>query len=88
MTEVFTKEQVARLWQYQFWPWGNPFDENRTLPAQMHPFTCPNRHDHPEIAGDNGILVPTVRGWICLCCDYTQDWAHDHMKDRGLVGKP
>jgi hypothetical protein len=66
--EIFTPEQVASLWAYQFGP-GNT----------MHPFTCGNRDDHPEIAGDKGILVPTTRGWICPICDYKQDWAHDFM---------
>lgn len=49
-----------------------------------HPFTCPNRHDgkHRIIQGDVGILVPTIRGWICQFCDYTQDWSHDFMKGR------
>ena len=68
---VFTPDEVVRLWRYQFGPWGNPFDPERTLPPQMHPFTCGNRHDHPEVAGDKGVLVPTVRGWICPFCDYT-----------------
>lgn len=44
----------------------------------MHPFTCGTeecRHD----------LVATTRGWICPYCDYTQDWAHDFMKDGSAV---
>jgi hypothetical protein len=28
------------------------------------------------VAGDRGVLVPTVRGWICPFCDYKQNWAH------------
>jgi hypothetical protein len=79
--QVFTPEQVRSLWMYQFGPWRDPWapekDPDRPLP--MHPFTCPNRGGHPEVAGDKGILVPTVRGWICPFCDYTQDWAHDFM---------
>lgn len=62
---VFTPEQVARLWQRQF---GD---------RPVHPYTCGNRDDHPVIAGDNGVLVPTTRGWICPICDYTQSWAHE-----------
>ena len=83
---VFTPEEVAKLWQYQFGPWRNPFEEiteeNKDLPLHMHPFTCGNRDDHPEIAGDHGILIPTTRGWICPICDYTQDWVHDFMTSR------
>lgn len=82
-TQVFTPEQVRSLWLYQFGPWRSPLDEpgedKRDLPVRMHPFTCPNRGNHPEMAGDQGILVPTVRGWICPFCTYTQDWAHDFM---------
>lgn len=80
--QIFSPEEVARLWLYQFGPWNNPLDPSEApyLPMPMHPFTCANRGDHPEIAGDKGILVPTTRGWICPICDYTQDWAHDFMK--------
>lgn len=79
--QVFTPRQVERLWLYQFGPWNNPLhpQEAPHLPMPMHPFTCGNRDDHPEIAGDKGVLVPTTRGWICPICDYTQDWAHDFM---------
>jgi hypothetical protein len=81
---VFAPEQVARLWLHQFGPWRHGLepitDDNRHLPVQMHPFTCGNRADHPVIAGDHDVLVPTTRGWICPICDYTQDWAHGFIK--------
>lgn len=77
---VFTPEEVARLWLYQFGPWNDLANTRPDLPAHMHPFTCADRGDHPLIAGDHGILVPTTRGWICPICDYTQTWAHDFMK--------
>lgn len=38
-----------------------------------HPFTCEEFH------GIHCKLVPTVRGWICPYCDYTQDWAYEFM---------
>ena len=44
----------------------------------MHPFTCGNDDCRCD-------LVATVRGWICLYCDYTQDWAHDFMKDGSAI---
>jgi hypothetical protein len=44
-----------------------------------HPFTCGKRDGHPTLHGDHGILIPTVNGWICQFCDYTQDWAHPFM---------
>lgn len=46
--------------------------------SQYHPFTCAffDPDDHPH---DNPALVPTVRGWICPFCCYTQDWAHSFM---------
>lgn len=71
----FTLKEVEKLWQYQFGPWGNPLNPDSKLPWRGHPYTCPNRSDHPVLAGDRGVLVPTVRGWICPFCDYTQDWA-------------
>ena len=73
---VFTSEQVVKLWQSQFGPWRDTFDRESDLPMRMHPYTCGNREDHPVIAGDRGVLVPTTRGWICPICDYTQKWAH------------
>lgn len=60
---VFTKQKVVELWNHQF-------------NSGFHPYTCENREDHPVLAGDKGVLVPTVRGWICPFCDYTQDWSH------------
>lgn len=62
----FTQEQVVAMSAWQF-------------EARFHPFTCGKRDDPPELHGDKGILIPTVRGWICQFCDYTQDWAHDFM---------
>jgi len=31
----------------------------------MHPYTC--------VCG-GGDLTPTMNGWVCKFCDYTQDW--------------
>lgn len=67
MTRDFTPEKVLELNEHQ---------KNE----RYHPYTCGNRdskeNPHPLMNGDNGVLVPTVRGWICPFCDYTQDWAH------------
>lgn len=66
----FTPDEVVALQRWQ-------------EDGQVHPFTCGNRGDgnHPTVGlRDHGVLVPTVRGWICPFCDYTQDWAHDFMK--------
>lgn len=62
----FTADEVLALDKYQ-------------RKGEMHPYTCPNRGDgdHRENAVDLGALVPTVRGWICPYCDYTQNWAHE-----------
>lgn len=51
-----------------------------------HNFTCPNRsrdnHDLVDhLDSDRGFLVPNQNGWVCISCDYTQDWAHDYMLD-------
>lgn len=65
-------ENVVKLWKRQF----GPFDKSETYgyTIRYHPYTCANRGDHPDLAGDKGILVPTVRGWICPFCDYTQEF--------------
>jgi hypothetical protein len=47
---------------------------------RLHPFTCPNHND--ENHRDKMNLIPTVRGWICPFCDYTQNWAHNFMKEK------
>ena len=40
-----------------------------------HPYTCPNRDiNHIENTSDRGALVPTLNGWICICCDYRQPY--------------
>jgi hypothetical protein len=52
--------------------------EMRQRDKFRHPFTCPNRGDgkHRENDIDLGALVPTIRGWICPFCEYTQDWTY------------
>lgn len=69
--EPFTPEQVEALHRHQFGPWESPIH-------RFHSYTCPNRGDgrHFNNGADVGALIPTVRGWICQCCDYTQGWAH------------
>lgn len=66
---MFTPDEVVNLARHQ-------------VDGRFHPFTCPNRdrESHRDVFGDLGALVPTVRGWICPFCEYTQDWAHDFMK--------
>lgn len=71
----FTPDQVEALWLWQ-------------LSHRFHPFTCPRRDDEQHggqlmFGVDTaGVLVPTVRGWICPFCDYTQDWAHRFMCEK------
>ena len=43
--------------------------------GRVHPFMCGSH------SGLGSVLVPTVRGWICQFCEYTQEWAHDFMLD-------
>lgn len=40
---------------------------------QVHPYTCTHAHS-PE---SSRVLEPTIDGWICLTCSYTQSWAFD-----------
>ena len=37
---------------------------------RMHGYTCVNQGDKNHASHTQ--LVPTVRGWICQYCDYTQ----------------
>lgn len=62
---IFTPDEVQSLTLWQ-------------STGEVHPFTCINRDDGNH--RDDGHLIPTVRGWICQYCGYTQDWAHDGMK--------
>ena len=49
-----------------------------------HPFTCPDRHHHPEV---DGTLYATVQSWRCRGCEYRQYWAHDFMADREWIAE-
>lgn len=40
--------------------------------GNFHPFTCGNNSNHEP-------LIATTDGWICLECNYTQNWAHEFM---------
>ena len=42
----------------------------------FHSFTCPN---------DGNDLIATKEGWICPCCDYTQNWALASMLEEDLI---
>lgn len=37
--------------------------------GMFHPYTCGTDSRHRE-------LVATNAGWMCLDCDYKQDWCH------------
>jgi hypothetical protein len=68
---IWTREQVALL-------------ERRQAEPMAHPYTCGGeRGDKAHTAQaeedgtDNGVLIPTRRGWICPVCDYRQFWSHE-----------
>lgn len=62
-------------------PWSD--EEVRNLNAwqlsgHVHPFTCLYRTDTPhdsDFGHDKGTLFATRNGWVCLDCNYTQEWA-------------
>ena len=67
----WTVDQVVALNNYQ-------------RAGHMHPFACPYRtngkhQSHRETGGDLGALQAQATGWVCLDCEYTQDWAHEFM---------
>lgn len=72
----WTPKQVENLYLIQWSP-------------DHHPFTCPNRgSDHSwHHTPDLGALIPTIDGWICQYCDYTQDWVYGFMLDGPPWGR-
>jgi hypothetical protein len=56
---IWSPETVAQLAAYQ-------------LNDMAHGYTCVHKDDGRH---GNGLLVPTVRGFICPFCDYTQKFA-------------
>lgn len=70
---VFTSDEVLSLNNWQ-----------KNMP--VHPFTCCGPSEIAECERNKGIsegeLVATETGWICPCGKYTQNWAHDFMKQK------
>jgi hypothetical protein len=73
----WTPEQVERLAAWQ-------------AAGHVHPFTCGPCRDRdteariadgtwPTTTGPEFALIPTVDGWVCGTCDYTQDWCFTVM---------
>jgi hypothetical protein len=65
------------------WVWRAPFTPNQVdalkwlqASGRIHPYTCGLDSTHPN-------LVPLATGWVCLACDYTQDWAHPVVLSEG-----
>ena len=70
-----------------------PWTDNQVMSANdyqragvWHEFTCPNSGDGLHLTTgrhmggtSEGVLVAINKGWVCLSCDYEQDWAHDWM---------
>lgn len=71
MVIIWTPEQVSMLWA-------------RQMNSHTHPYTCCNRGDgaHRPIGSDLGMLIPTVFGWICPFCAYTQNWSHETKEPK------
>lgn len=44
-----------------------------------------NRHPYTCLRSSHRVLVPTTDGWVCLDCDYRQDWAR---ADDTVLGEP
>ena len=66
----FSAEQVEKLNDYQ-------------RSDLVHAFTCGRRGDPPHRGECE--LVATIKGWICVYCDYEQDWAHSFMADGSAL---
>lgn len=65
---VFTLDEVKSLNAFQ-------------RAGVRHPFTCCWNSRDANHLDCEGVLVATQHGWICLYCDYTQDWAYAWMKN-------
>ncbi|MFI5107277.1 MAG: hypothetical protein ACHP78_00360 [Terriglobales bacterium] len=65
---VFTPEEVKSLNAFQ-------------RAGVRHPYTCGWDHRDANHLDGEGVLLATERGWICLYCDYTQEWASSSMKN-------
>ena len=65
---VFTADEVKSLNAFQ-------------RAGVRHPYTCRWDHRDADHLDGEGVLLATERGWICLYCDYTQDWASASMKN-------
>lgn len=59
-------------------PWSEQqvkaLNESQQNPL-FHPYTCGNE-DKALSHERGGILVATAEGWVCLECDYRQNWAY------------
>lgn len=44
----------------------------------FHPYTCGNEKCRQD-------LIATENGWICPCCEYTQNWAHDILPSKNEI---
>ena len=72
----WTKDQVENLEKWQTTGW-------------VHPFTCFGEGDCKiNEREDQGILQPTVDGWICPCGKYTQNWATESQLSGNIPPNP
>lgn len=52
--------------------------KDRQNDSRLHPYTCDRKHDECEVKesprdlSKDGVLIPTSKGWICPCGNYTQ----------------
>lgn len=57
-----------------------PFAPEQLSSLNAFQITAP----HPWMCGNSPLhhmLVASIDGWICVDCDYSQDWAFDWMAD-------
>lgn len=76
----WTPEQVQRLKDWQDGTLTYTVQVGDTfIEAPHHPFTCCSHEGCKRSEHDEGILIPSIDGWVCPCGKYKQDWAHDFM---------
>lgn len=76
----FTKEQVARLIEWQSGiAWQTDLN-GIVVPLPAHPFTCP-AEDAYKCPGQ-GILIPKTDGMHCPCGKHTLTWCYDFMANQ------
>jgi hypothetical protein len=101
ITSPFSQQQVDALNYYQegpHHPFTCPedgdekhitFEFQKEHPGEDYHWYIEKQKDigviFPEQQFNQTALVATTEGWLCPCCGYKQNWAHDFMADKEAI---